>query len=227
MTGTSTSPVPCKNAPSSSSAEERIPRYGAFARYRQRPALPRPRRRLRCAGRRRQARHRLRRPLGTAHRSGTSDPEGPRGRSSRPRATAASSSALSTPPRPTWAELIVEAVPSDREGAAGRVPAPKPRSAPFAWPAASRVMTLIVKFAGNYHGHGRSRCRRGKLGCATLGVPNSPGVTAAPRDTLVLALQRLRGVERVFAETTAHVAGVILEPVVGNMGCVIPTPRVS
>jgi glutamate-1-semialdehyde 2,1-aminomutase len=83
---------------------------------------------------------------------------------------------------------------------------------------------VIVKFAGNYHGHVDSLLVAAGSAAATLGVPNSPGVTAGTtRDTLVLAYNDVAGLERAFAEHGSHVAGVIIEPVVGNMGCVIPT----
>ncbi|HVU89849.1 MAG TPA: glutamate-1-semialdehyde 2,1-aminomutase [Pirellulales bacterium] len=85
---------------------------------------------------------------------------------------------------------------------------------------------VIVKFAGNYHGHVDSLLVAAGSAAATLGVPNSPGVTAGTtRDTLVLEYNDIAGVERAFAEHGARIAGVILEPVVGNMGCVIPTPE--
>jgi glutamate-1-semialdehyde 2,1-aminomutase len=83
---------------------------------------------------------------------------------------------------------------------------------------------VIIKFAGNYHGHVDSLLVAAGSAAATLGVPNSPGVTAGTtRDTLVLAYNDVAGLERAFAEHGLRVAGVILEPVVGNMGCVIPT----
>jgi glutamate-1-semialdehyde 2,1-aminomutase len=85
---------------------------------------------------------------------------------------------------------------------------------------------VIVKFAGNYHGHVDSLLVAAGSSAATLGVPNSPGVTAGTtRDTLVLQYNDCADVERAFAEHGTRIAGVILEPVVGNMGCVIPTPE--
>ena len=84
---------------------------------------------------------------------------------------------------------------------------------------------MIVKFAGNYHGHVDSLLVAAGSSAATLGVPNSPGVTAGTaRDTLVLPYNDAAGLEDAFAEHGARIAGVILEPVVGNMGCVVPTP---
>ena len=83
---------------------------------------------------------------------------------------------------------------------------------------------VIVKFAGNYHGHVDSLLVAAGSAAATLGVPNSPGVTAGTtQDTLVLEYNDVPGLEQAFREHGARIAGVIFEPVVGNMGCVIPT----
>jgi glutamate-1-semialdehyde 2,1-aminomutase len=83
---------------------------------------------------------------------------------------------------------------------------------------------VIVKFAGNYHGHVDSLLVAAGSAAATLGVPNSPGVTAGTtQDTLVLEYNDVPGLERAFREHGSRIAGVIFEPVVGNMGCVIPT----
>lgn len=83
---------------------------------------------------------------------------------------------------------------------------------------------IIVKFAGNYHGHVDSLLVAAGSSAATLGVPNSPGVTpGTTRDTLVLEYNDCEGLARAFAEHGPRIAGVILEPVVGNMGCVVPS----
>jgi glutamate-1-semialdehyde 2,1-aminomutase len=59
---------------------------------------------------------------------------------------------------------------------------------------------------------------------ATLGVPNSPGVTTGTaKDTIICEYNDTTGLERVFGEHGPRIAGVIFEPVVGNMGCVVPT----
>ena len=64
---------------------------------------------------------------------------------------------------------------------------------------------VIVKFAGNYHGHVDSLLVAAGSSAATLGAPNSPGVTAGTtRDTLVLAYNDRAGVEHAFAEHRAH-----------------------
>ncbi len=80
---------------------------------------------------------------------------------------------------------------------------------------------MIVKFAGNYHGHVDSLLVAAGSAAATLGVPNSPGVTpGTSRDTLVLKYNDADGLEAAFAEHGQKIAGVIVEPVAGNMGCV-------
>ena len=81
----------------------------------------------------------------------------------------------------------------------------------------------IVKFAGNYHGHVDSLLVSAGSAAATLGVPDSPGVTqGTSQDTLVLETNDIAGLQAVFAEHGNQIACIILEPVVGNMGCVPP-----
>lgn len=80
---------------------------------------------------------------------------------------------------------------------------------------------MIVKFAGCYHGHVDSLLVAAGSSAATLGVPNSPGVTeGASRDTLLLQYNDAAAVEEAFAKHGSRIAGVIVEPIVGNMGCV-------
>jgi glutamate-1-semialdehyde 2,1-aminomutase len=82
----------------------------------------------------------------------------------------------------------------------------------------------IVKFAGNYHGHVDSLLIAAGSSAATLGVPNSPGVTAgAAKDTIVARYNDVEGLEAIFKQHGERIAGVIFEPIVGNMGCVVPT----
>lgn len=82
---------------------------------------------------------------------------------------------------------------------------------------------VVIKFAGNYHGHVDSLLVAAGSSAATLGVPNSPGVTAGTtKDTLVLRYNDVAGLKRAFEEHGSRIAGVIFEPIVGNMGCVIP-----
>jgi glutamate-1-semialdehyde 2,1-aminomutase len=82
--------------------------------------------------------------------------------------------------------------------------------------------TKLVKFEGCYHGHGDSLLVKAGSGVATLGLPDSPGVPAAlAENTLTVPFNDIAALERVFAEQT-DIAAVIIEPVVGNMGCVPP-----
>jgi glutamate-1-semialdehyde 2,1-aminomutase len=83
---------------------------------------------------------------------------------------------------------------------------------------------LLVKFAGNYHGHVDSLLVAAGSSAATLGAPNSPGVTAgASRDTLVAEYNSTAELEAAFAAHGDKIAAVIMEPVVGNMGVVSPS----
>ena len=82
----------------------------------------------------------------------------------------------------------------------------------------------IVKFAGNYHGHVDSLLVAAGSSAATLSVPNSPGVTAGTsQDTLILRYNDPDGLREAFDQHGQSIAAIILEPVVGNMGCVLPT----
>jgi glutamate-1-semialdehyde 2,1-aminomutase len=82
--------------------------------------------------------------------------------------------------------------------------------------------TKLVKFEGCYHGHADSLLVKAGSGVATLGLPDSPGVPAAlAQNTLTLPFNDVLALEQVFAEH-ADIAAVIIEPVVGNMGCVPP-----
>ena len=83
----------------------------------------------------------------------------------------------------------------------------------------------IVKFEGCYHGHGDSFLIKAGSGAATLGTPDSPGVTeGTARDTLIAPFNSIEGVRRVFEANSGSIAALIVEPVVGNMGVVAPVP---
>jgi glutamate-1-semialdehyde 2,1-aminomutase len=85
---------------------------------------------------------------------------------------------------------------------------------------------FIVKFAGCYHGHVDSLLVQAGSSATTLGVPNSPGVPrGCTADTLSLSFNDTQAVADAFAAHGDRIAGVILEPVVGNMGLVVPEPE--
>lgn len=81
----------------------------------------------------------------------------------------------------------------------------------------------IIKMEGCYHGHADSFLIAAGSGAMTFGVPDSPGVTkGVANDTLTVPFNNLGAVEKVLTENENQVAALILEPVVGNMGCVLP-----
>jgi glutamate-1-semialdehyde 2,1-aminomutase len=85
---------------------------------------------------------------------------------------------------------------------------------------------LIVKLAGCYHGHVDALLVSAGSSALTLGVPNSPGVPAdVVKHTLVLRYNDTQQLAEVFAKHGDQIACVMLEPIVGNMGLVIPTPE--
>ncbi len=82
---------------------------------------------------------------------------------------------------------------------------------------------LIVKFEGCYHGHGDSFLIAAGSGALTFGVPDSAGVTSATAGTtLVAQYNNIESVEKLFDQHGERVAAVIVEPVVGNMGVILP-----
>ena len=121
------------------------------------------------------------------------------------------------------AELIIDAVPSIE----------KVRMVSSGTEAAMSAVRLargftgrdkLIKFAGNYHGHVDSLLVAAGSSAATLGVPNSPGVTAGTaQDTIVLEYNEPEQLEAVFRAHGDQIAAVVMEPVVGNMGLVVPT----
>jgi glutamate-1-semialdehyde 2,1-aminomutase len=83
----------------------------------------------------------------------------------------------------------------------------------------------IIKFEGCYHGHADSFLVAAGSGALTFGTPTSPGVPAgAVAPTLLATFNDLQSVERLFAANTDEIAGVIVEPIAGNMGTVLPEP---
>ncbi|MCX6608234.1 MAG: glutamate-1-semialdehyde 2,1-aminomutase [Acidobacteria bacterium] len=85
---------------------------------------------------------------------------------------------------------------------------------------------LTIKFEGCYHGHVDSLLVKAGSGMATLGIADTQGVPKGFTDTtLALPYNSVEALEQAFRERGDLIAAVILEPVVGNMGCVIPTPE--
>lgn len=81
----------------------------------------------------------------------------------------------------------------------------------------------IIKFEGCYHGHSDSFLIEAGSGAATFGNPNSPGVTrGTAKDTLLVGYNDLEKVKFIFEQNKNEIAGVIIEPIAGNMGCVLP-----
>src|SRR5262249_422148 len=85
---------------------------------------------------------------------------------------------------------------------------------------------FIVKFAGCYHGHVDSLLVQAGSSATTLGVPTSPGVThGCTADTLVLRFNDAEGLVSLFQALGDQIAGVIVEPIAGNMGLAPPKPE--
>ena len=81
----------------------------------------------------------------------------------------------------------------------------------------------IIKFAGCYHGHSDSFLIQAGSGAVTFGSPNSPGVTTGTaKDTLLADYNNLDQVKALFAANPGEIAAIIIEPVAGNMGCILP-----
>ncbi len=81
----------------------------------------------------------------------------------------------------------------------------------------------IIKMDGGYHGHADSLLVQAGSGVATLGLPDSPGVTGGTTaDTITVPYNDLASVEGAFGEHDGQIAAIIIEPIAGNMGCVPP-----
>ena len=83
----------------------------------------------------------------------------------------------------------------------------------------------IIKFEGNYHGHGDSFLIAAGSGAMTLGQPNSPGITdGVAQDTLVVRFNDVESVRKAVEAFPDDIAAIIVEPIAGNMGCIPPAP---
>lgn len=81
----------------------------------------------------------------------------------------------------------------------------------------------IIKFEGCYHGHSDSFLIKAGSGAATFGNPNSPGVTqGTAKDTLLARYNDFEQITNLFEQNKNEIAAIIIEPVAGNMGCVLP-----
>jgi glutamate-1-semialdehyde 2,1-aminomutase len=81
----------------------------------------------------------------------------------------------------------------------------------------------IIKFSGCYHGHSDSFLIQAGSGASTFGVPNSPGITkSTASDTLLANYNDINQVSELFKNYPEKIAAVIIEPIAGNMGCVLP-----
>jgi glutamate-1-semialdehyde 2,1-aminomutase len=84
---------------------------------------------------------------------------------------------------------------------------------------------MIIKFEGCYHGHADSFLVKAGSGVATFNIQSVPGVTAAvSADTLVAAYNDIDAVRKLVEDNKAQIAAIIIEPVAGNMGCILPKP---
>jgi glutamate-1-semialdehyde 2,1-aminomutase len=87
---------------------------------------------------------------------------------------------------------------------------------------------IVVKFEGCYHGHADGLLVKAGSGVATFGIPGSAGVPEEiARLTLALPYNDLAAVEAAFAAHPGEIAALILEPIVGNAGCIPPLPAVA
>jgi glutamate-1-semialdehyde 2,1-aminomutase len=83
----------------------------------------------------------------------------------------------------------------------------------------------IIKFEGNYHGHADSFLVKAGSGVATFNIQTVPGVTAGvANDTLTAAYNDLDAVKKLVEENKNEIAAIIVEPIAGNMGCILPQP---
>ncbi len=84
---------------------------------------------------------------------------------------------------------------------------------------------IIIKFAGCYHGHTDALLVKAGSGATTLGIPDSAGVPGSmTQNTLIAQFNNLASVQALLEGHPGQVAGILVEPVAGNMGCVVPQP---
>ncbi|MDP9728794.1 glutamate-1-semialdehyde 2,1-aminomutase [Alicyclobacillus tengchongensis] len=84
---------------------------------------------------------------------------------------------------------------------------------------------IIVKFEGCYHGHSDALLVKAGSGVATLGLPDSPGVPEGiAHYTATVPYNQVEALQELFAQMGEQIAAVIVEPVAGNMGCILPQP---
>jgi glutamate-1-semialdehyde 2,1-aminomutase len=85
------------------------------------------------------------------------------------------------------------------------------------------VRNKIIKFEGNYHGHADSFLVKAGSGVATFNIQTVPGVTAGvSNDTLTAPYNDLEAVHQLVASNAGEIAAIIIEPIAGNMGCILP-----
>ena len=127
-----------------------------------------------------------------------------------------------TPNEITLAELVVEAVPSIEK-------VRLVNSGTEATMSAIRLArgftgkNIVVKFDGCYHGHADSFLVKAGSGVATLGIPGSPGVPEdVVKNTISIGYNDIETLEKTLLDDSLDIACLIMEPVAGNMGCVIP-----
>ncbi|MDR3749206.1 MAG: glutamate-1-semialdehyde 2,1-aminomutase [Acidobacteriota bacterium] len=130
----------------------------------------------------------------------------------------------STPTEADLAALVVEALPAIEKVRFVSSGTEATMSAIRLARAATK-RKFIVKFEGCYHGHSDALLVKAGSGVATLGIPGSAGVPEEFVEfTLALPYNDVEAVEAAFAKFKGQIASVIVEPVVGNMGCVPPKP---
>src|SRR5690349_11205922 len=128
----------------------------------------------------------------------------------------------STPSEIELAELVIEAFPSIEKVRFVSSGTEATMSA-IRLARAYTSRKYIIKFEGCYHGHADSLLVKAGSGVATLGIPGSAGVIEElAQFTLALPFNDVKAIEQAFAKYPNQIACLIVEPVVGNMGCVLP-----